>query len=162
MPRCLPSPARSPAPTGRGPASSACVAIPPMASADLLGAEIAAAQLPRLTAQTARIRKGKETKLVLTDGGISERDNALVMLLREAMATRAEVLSDPTRRISQLAASTGRCSKRISRLVRLSWIAPEIVDAILAGRQPHKMTTRSLLSAELPITWAGQKVALGF
>lgn len=99
---------------------------------------------------------------MLTDGGISERDNALVMLLREAMATRAEVLSDPTRRISQLAASTGRCSKRISRLVRLSWIAPEIVDAILAGRQPHKMTTRSLLSAELPITWAGQKVALGF
>tara|TARA_B100000678_G_scaffold164282_1_gene137151 strand:- start:844 stop:996 length:153 start_codon:yes stop_codon:yes gene_type:complete len=47
------------------------------------------------------------------------------------------------------------------RLFRLSWIAPEIVDAILTGQQPQALTTRTLLTVDLPLDWSDQKAVLG-
>jgi len=129
--------------------------------ADLLGLEIDAQRLPLITAPVSRIRKGKEIKLVISDGIGAERDETLVSLLREALAIREEVLSEPEMTIAEIAASSGRCRKRMTRLFRLSWIAPEIVDAILAGQQPRALTTRSLLTADLPLDWSDQKAALG-
>ncbi|MXO72852.1 recombinase family protein [Altererythrobacter buctensis] len=128
----------------------------------LLGTPIDAERLPRLTVQVARVRRGNEIKLILTEGATTEADDTLVSLLREAMAARNEMLAEHSRGICQLASATGRCSKRMTRLVRLSWLAPEIVDAILAGRQPRDLTARTLLSAELPMDWPGQKAALRF
>ncbi len=128
----------------------------------LLGTAIDAERLPRLAVQVTRVRRGNEVKLILTEGVMTEADETLVSLLREAMAARREILAESPRGICQFASATGRCSKRMTRLVRLSWLAPEIVDAILAGRQPLGLTARSLLSAELPVDWAGQKAALGF
>jgi DNA invertase Pin-like site-specific DNA recombinase len=65
--------------------------------ADLLRLEIDQRRLPLITAPVSRIRKGKEVKLVITDGTGAERDEALVSLLREAMAVRDEVLAAPDR-----------------------------------------------------------------
>ena len=130
--------------------------------ADLLGLEIDAQRFPIINAPVSRIRKGKEIKLVISDGTGVERDETLVSLLREAIAIRDEVLSEPKTTIAEIAASSGRCRKRMTRLFRLSWIAPEIVDAILAGHQPQAMTTRSLLTADLPLDWSDQNAALGF
>ncbi len=129
---------------------------------ELLGNVIDAERLPRLAVQVTRVRRGNDVKLILTEGVTTEADETLVSLLREAMAARNEMLAESPRGICQLASATGRCSKRMTRLVRLSWLAPEIVDAVLAGRQPHGLTARSLLSAELSMDWAGQKAALGF
>jgi site-specific DNA recombinase len=106
--------------------------------------------------------RGNDVKLVLTEGVTTEADESLVSLLREAMAARNELLAESGRGICQLASATGRCSKRMTRLVRLSRLAPEIVDALLAGYQSQSLTARTLLSAELPMDWAGQKAALGF
>lgn len=78
------------------------------------------------------------------------------------MAIRDEVLSEPKTTIAEIAASSGRCRKRMTRLFRLSWIAPKIIDTILAGQQPQAMTTQSLLTADLPLDWSDQKAALGF
>ncbi|GFM30263.1 recombinase family protein [Novosphingobium sp. PY1] len=130
--------------------------------ADLLGLQIDAQRLPLITAPASRVRKGKEIKLVISDGTGAERDETLVSLLREALAIREEVLSEPEMTIAEIAASSGRCRKRMTRLFRLSWIAPEIVDAILAGQPPQALTTRSLLTADLPLDWSDQKAALGF
>jgi site-specific DNA recombinase len=102
----------------------------PNGFADMLGCPFDAERLPKLTARITRMRKGCEIRLVLTDEDASDHDDTLVALVREAISTRNEVLSDPTRGICQLAAATGRCSKRMTRLLRLSWIAPEIVAAI--------------------------------
>lgn len=130
--------------------------------ADARDPESYAQRLPLITAPVSRIRKGKEIKLVISDSTGAERDETLVSLLREALAIREEVLSEPEMTIAENAASSGRCRKRMTRLFRLSWIAPEIVDAILAGEQLHAVTTRSLLTADLPLDWSDQKAALGF
>jgi site-specific DNA recombinase len=91
-----------------------------------------------------------------------ERDEALLSLLREAMVTREEVLSASDMTIAEIAASSGRCRKRMSRLFRLSWTAPDFIDAVLAGRQPASLSPRSLLAVDLPLDWESQKAALGF
>jgi site-specific DNA recombinase len=50
----------------------------------------------------------------------------------------------------------------IGRVLRLRFLAPDIVTAILDGRQPVELTSRTLLRiADLPLDWSGQRQALG-
>lgn len=129
---------------------------------DLLGMEIAPDQLMPISVPITPIRKGKEVKLVICEHTKDERDEGLVSLLRDAMAVRREVLADPGITITALAADSGRCRKRMTRLLRVSWIAPEIIEAVLAGRQPRQLTANALLTIELPLDWQAQKAALRF
>ena len=50
-----------------------------------------------------------------------------------------------------------------TRLVRLSYLAPDITQAILDGRQPRDLTADKLLvHSRLPLTWDEQRRMLGF
>ena len=44
--------------------------------------------------------------------------------------------------------------------MRLALLAPDIVEAILAGRQPASLTLKDLM-APFPVEWAGQRVLFG-
>ena len=129
---------------------------------EVLGTAISPDRLIPISVPIAHVRQGKEVKLVISEPDEDERDEALVSLLRDAMAIKKEVLSARNSTIANIAASSGRCRKRMGRLFRLSWIAPEIVDTILAGRQPQSLSPNALLTADLPLDWQGQKAALGF
>ncbi|MET0371879.1 MAG: recombinase family protein, partial [Sphingobium sp.] len=51
----------------------------------------------------------------------------------------------------------------LTRLARLKLLAPDIVSAILEGRQPVELTSRTLLRpSTMPIDWQEQRVLLGF
>ena len=50
-----------------------------------------------------------------------------------------------------------------TRLVRLAFLAPDIVAAILAGKQPAGLTANKLMAdTRLPFDWRDQRAALGF
>ena len=50
-----------------------------------------------------------------------------------------------------------------ARLMRLNFLAPDIVVAILNGRQPAAMTASKLMAdTRLPLAWTEQRKALGF
>ena len=50
-----------------------------------------------------------------------------------------------------------------TRLVRLSYLAPDIIQAILDGRQPRDLTADKLLAhSGLPLAWHEQRRVLGF
>ena len=50
-----------------------------------------------------------------------------------------------------------------TRLVRLSYLAPDITEAILYGRQPRDLTADKLLAhSRLPLVWHEQRTVLGF
>jgi hypothetical protein len=50
-----------------------------------------------------------------------------------------------------------------TRLVRLTFLAPDIVAAILAGKQPAGLTANKLMAdTRLPLDWRDQRAALGF
>jgi hypothetical protein len=50
----------------------------------------------------------------------------------------------------------------VSRTIQLAFLAPDIVEAILAGRQPVELTPRRLMRiGELPLEWHRQRRLLG-
>ncbi len=51
----------------------------------------------------------------------------------------------------------------LHRLVRISWLAPDIISAILEGRQPVQLTAHHLMRcAEIPMDWTEQRNFIGF
>ncbi|MDP3674490.1 MAG: hypothetical protein Q8R44_05275 [Novosphingobium sp.] len=116
-----------------------------------------------LRAPAARVRAGKETKLLINgnDPAQGDYDGGLVRLLAEARLAQTTLLAYPGKPISALALELGQCRSRFSQLVRLAWLAPEIVSTIVDGRQPRSLTARRLLAADLPADWAAQKMLLG-
>jgi hypothetical protein len=57
--------------------------------------------------------------------------------------------------IAELAAAEKINSSYVSRLLRLTLLAPEIVEMILDGRQPEEVTLPGLMEP-LPVRWAEQ------
>jgi site-specific DNA recombinase len=50
---------------------------------------------------------------------------------------------------------------RLCRVLRIGYLAPDIIEAIIEGRQPHSMTVKRLLQ-HVPSDWADQRAAFGF
>ena len=51
----------------------------------------------------------------------------------------------------------------VTRLLRLRYLAPDIVAAIVEGRQPAALTATTLMhDTRLPLAWAAQRARLGF
>ena len=62
-----------------------------------------------------------------------------------------------------LAQQEGVSRSYFTRLLRLSYLAPDITEAILDGRQPRDLTAEELLAhSRLPLAWHDQRTVLGF
>jgi len=65
--------------------------------------------------------------------------------------------------LAALAQREGVTRSYFTRLVRLSYLAPDLTQAILEGRQPRDLTPEKLLEhSRLPLAWHDRKAALGF
>jgi site-specific DNA recombinase len=129
----------------------------------MLGVETSSAMAQLLlSAPAARIRQGKEVRLMIASGdGESRPSNGpLVALIAEAHAFRNIVLASPEETIDQIATRLGRCRSRSAKLLRLSFLAPDIVAAIVDG-QSLPFGVRALLHQALPNCWADQRTLLG-
>ena len=59
-----------------------------------------------------------------------------------------------------LAREHGVTSSYASRVIRLNFLAPDIVEAIIAGTQPVQLDAKTLLGMhEMPLGWTEQKRA---
>jgi site-specific DNA recombinase len=63
----------------------------------------------------------------------------------------------------EIAKCNGVGKQYVSRLIRLAFLAPEMAERIVAGRQPPELTAQALRTGRfvIPVDWA-QKRALGF
>ena len=63
----------------------------------------------------------------------------------------------PKLTLDQLAAKFGRSIERYKRLLRLSYLSPTVVHAIVASQQPAHLNNRFLQNLDgLPLSWAEQ------
>jgi hypothetical protein len=102
-------------------------------------------------------------KLVLTPGGMapggaSAADTTLVKALARAFRWRRMMETGRFATINELAAAEKINSSYVSRLLRLTLLAPDIVEAILAGRQPEGVTLPGLMEP-FPVEWGEQRGA---
>jgi hypothetical protein len=106
----------------------------------------------------------REAKLMISagDGQKIERDEKLVELISEAVETRALVMASPDVALHKLAEREGRCRKQMTQLLKISWLSPPIVEAIMSGTQPAGLTRKRLMAIDLPRGWADQERLLGY
>jgi site-specific DNA recombinase len=53
-------------------------------------------------------------------------------------------------------------SRHVRRLLRLAFLAPEIVEAMAAGDQPPELAAEALAERiDLPLLWTAQEKAVG-
>ena len=111
-----------------------------------------------------RIRKRGGRKLILApDGtatGIPPRhhiDNAMVKALARGFRWRKLLDDGVYRSIEKLAAAEKINSTYLLRLLRLTLLAPDTVEAIVDGRQPVEMTL-AVLMEPFPVVWREQRL----
>ena len=118
-----------------------------------------------LNCPAAQVRRGHRLRLVIPAPARAlarTRDEKLVAVVAEAYAAAQLLHEIPGRSIATIAKETGRCRTRLARLVASSCLAPDIVTAIVEGRQPSTLTASSLLDCDLPLAWTEQRAVLGF
>ena len=89
-------------------------------------------------------------------------DTRLVRLLDKARAAQAALDQRDPSSAEELAKKIHLRPKRFTHLVRLNYLAPDIIASIRDGTQPSQLTTQSLMAANLPMDWALQRRMLGF
>jgi site-specific DNA recombinase len=111
-------------------------------------------------------RSGREIRMLIdsTDPSAIAKPNArLIKLLIRARRFNTALAGTDGVPFSELAKQEGVSPSYFTRLVRLSYLAPDITQAILDGRQPRDLTADKLLAhSRLPLTWHEQRAALGF
>jgi len=124
------------------------------------------AELLQITVPAVRVRRGQQVRLVIpgeeAQPSPAKRDNRLIKLVAEAYTAQHLVMDHPSKSIAALASKHGKCRTRLGKLVRLSCLAPDIVTAIVEGRQPEALTANRLSKLELPLAWPEQRKVLGF
>jgi len=93
----------------------------------------------------------------------TEADARLIKLLIRARRFNATLAGSDGGPFAALAKREGVSPSYFTRLVRLSFLAPEITQAILDGCQPRDLTADKLLAhSRLPLGWHEQRAVLGF
>lgn len=118
-----------------------------------------------LTAPMRLRRIGREMKLLLEGDEQKPRlDMSLLKILARAHDVQTRMNQNPVLGVRDIAHEDGVTPAYIYILLRLPLLAPDIVTAIVDGRQPIELNTRKLirLTAHLPADWKKQRALLGF
>ncbi len=108
-------------------------------------------------------RRGAQTKLVLSGESAASPDAKLISAIASGQAWFAELREGKSGSVRDIARRDGVDRADIGRLIRLAFLAPDIVEAILAGRQPvHLTVSRLKRLSDLPLSWPDQRRMLGF
>jgi site-specific DNA recombinase len=117
-----------------------------------------------LTAAVAFKRRGIEIKLMLPGldqpNHSARRDPALIKALARGRAWFDELVTGRALSLQALAERDGITRRYIRRLVGLAFLSPELVEAILQGRQPVELTATRLTELDLPLDWTEQRKLL--
>jgi site-specific DNA recombinase len=136
--------------------------------------DVAATPLPSTTEDEiqilsipVRLRRSGRAITMLIEGtdpfATPKPDGRLVKLLIRARRFNATLLDSDGVPFAALAKRQGVSPSYLTRLVRLSYLAPDIKEAILDGQQPRDLTADKLLAhSRLPLGWHEQRTVLGF
>ena len=89
-------------------------------------------------------------------------DRSLIKVVARAQRWFDDVASGRKQSIREAAQAASLSDRYVSRTVPLALLAPDIVEAILAGTQPVELTAEKLTRlSDLPAAWARQRAVLG-
>ena len=104
------------------------------------------------------VRRGGRKEMRLPEGASQPRqgDNALVKALARAFRWKRMLETGEFVTIAELAQREGIAVSYLTRVLRLTLLAPDIVESILDGRQGPDVTL-ARLREPFPVEWEGQR-----
>jgi len=117
-----------------------------------------------LTSALRLQRKGVEAKLVIVgQATASQRDPVLCCLVAQARYWFDQLASGEAKSVQEIALRESVFVTEISRVLQLAFLAPVIVEDLLAGRQPESLTARDFQRLRsLDPDWNVQRKQLGY
>ncbi|HUY18626.1 MAG TPA: hypothetical protein VMV15_05315, partial [Candidatus Binataceae bacterium] len=109
-------------------------------------------------------RRGVEMRLVIEGHHVPSprADLALLKTVARAYRWSVKLLTGRAQSISAIAERERVSARYVRRLMRLAFLAPDIVEAITAGDQPPGLTAEALAERiDLPLLWTAQEKAVG-
>jgi site-specific DNA recombinase len=112
----------------------------------------------------ARLKRcGRQKRILITDrndgGELSQINESLVRALNQAFKWEQKVRAGHSMEAIAKEEKIGRTY--VSRVVKLAFLAPDIVETIIDGRQPQDLKIKTLFR-DLPMDWVEQRRMLGF
>ena len=108
-------------------------------------------------------KRGVELRLVIQNEPTSSSKADVVLLKTIARAHRwfDQLLSGEIKSLTAIATREGLNYRFVGKIIRLAFLAPEIVEAIAEGRQTPELSTELLTKRiRLPLDWNDQKRSL--
>ncbi len=114
--------------------------------------------------QADETARAGEMRLVIPPGQRQElqpRPNAtLIKALTRAYKWKERLFTGGAPSISAIAKEEGVTERYVSRIMRLAFLAPDIVKAILDGYQPTDLELERLMKG-IPVSWNEQRRVFG-
>ena len=118
-----------------------------------------------LTVRARLQRVGREMKMLVenTDDQ-TKADPALLRIVARAHDIQERLMQKSGLTLHAIASQEHVTPGYVSRLLRLSSLAPDIITAIVNGKNPPQLTAKKLmrLALEIPVDWTAQRKLLGF
>ncbi len=108
------------------------------------------------------VKRGGRKEMQLPEGAAQPRrtDNTVVKALARAFRWKRMLESGEFATITELAEREGIAPSYMTRVMRLTLLAPGIIEAILEGTQGPEVTLVRVLGP-LPVEWTGQIAEFG-
>lgn len=109
-----------------------------------------------------RLRKRGGRKLIVAPEGAAwptprpRADSTMVKAIARAFRWRRQLENGSYATVAELAAAEKINASYVSRVLRITLLAPDILETILEGRQPATMTSAGLLEP-FPVEWPAQR-----
>jgi hypothetical protein len=112
-------------------------------------------------------RAGLGIRMLIDEAGSPMRaakaDPKLIKLIARAHMFSHRLAESSGEHLDQIAKGLGVTRSYLTRVLRLTYLAPDITRAILEGRHARDLTAQKLLShSRLPLSWPEQRQILGF
>ena len=91
-------------------------------------------------------------------------DPGLLRIVARAHDIQARLMQNTDLTVHLIASQERVSEGYISRLLRLPSLAPDIITAIINGKNPPQLTAKKLmrLTLQIPVDWSEQRKLLGF
>jgi site-specific DNA recombinase len=111
-------------------------------------------------------RRGIEMRLVIggASGSVPRIDSTILKATARAHRWFNDLVSGRSASMVEIGRREGVGKRYVSRMIRLAFLAPAMVERIVKGRQPPELTAQFLSTGRgnLPLSWSAQEKLLGF
>ena len=118
-----------------------------------------------LTVKARLQRVGREMRMLVENSDDqTNADPGLLRIVARAHDIQARLTQDTELTVHMIARQERVSANYVYRLLRIPSLAPDIITAIINGKNPPQLTAKKLmrLTPQIPVGWAEQRKLLGF